>query len=266
MPFAHALEASAARGREMTRVSLADNGKMAAVMAPISDIERVLRKIDGYAVAANINSNKQCVIGGESAAVDAAVKIFKSEGIHALLIPVSHAFHTRIVAPASEPLRVVLNRLSVSTPKLPIVANVTGDFYPSSVEEIKEILVRQIASPVQWVKGLMTLYGHGVHMFVECGPKRALKGFTDDVIGESSDVWSLFTNSNRPGQIPTFNHALAGLYAAGFGAPQGQSRLEDDSAGRGVPPGYRPTDPTCHGLGCQPGARFITRDRARFRQ
>ncbi|MCG3193655.1 MAG: Acyl carrier protein [Thermoanaerobaculia bacterium] len=220
MPFAHALEASAARGREMTRVSLSDNGKMAAVMAPLQDIERVLRKINGYAVAANINSNKQCVIGGESAAVDAAVKIFKSEGIHAVLIPVSHAFHTRIVAPASEPLRVVLNRLSISLPRLPLVANVTGELYPHSVEEIKEILVRQIASPVQWVKGLTTLYGNGVRMFVECGPKRALKGFTDDVIGEHAGVWSLFTNHNRPGQLQTFNHALCGLYAAGYGAPK----------------------------------------------
>ena len=69
LPFADALEAVAARGREMTRVSMADNGKMAAVFAPIAEIERVLRTIDGYTVIANINSDKQAVIGGESRAI-----------------------------------------------------------------------------------------------------------------------------------------------------------------------------------------------------
>jgi malonyl CoA-acyl carrier protein transacylase len=57
MPFADALEAVSARGREMTQVSMADNGRMAAIFAPIGEIERILKTINGYVVIANINSN-----------------------------------------------------------------------------------------------------------------------------------------------------------------------------------------------------------------
>ncbi|MGE5344440.1 MAG: type I polyketide synthase, partial [Acidithiobacillales bacterium] len=183
MPFADALEAAAARGREMTQVSLEDNGQMAAIMAGVEEVEAVLATIDGYVVAANINSRAQCVIGGASAAVESAVGALQKRGVHAIRLPVSHAFHTEIVAPASGPLRKVLDRLRVSRPQRKLVANVTGDLYPATPDGIKEILQKQIASPVQWVKGLETLWAEGARTFVEVGPKRALKGFVDDVLG-----------------------------------------------------------------------------------
>ena len=216
MPFAHALEAAAARGSEMSKVSVDDNGRMAAVLAPYDVIMATLAEIDGYVVPANVNSGSQCVIGGESAAVDAAVALFEERGYRAIPIPVSHAFHTRIVAPASGPLRQVLDRLSISEPQLPLVANVTGQLYPQTVDGIKDILQEQIASPVQWVKGLETLYREGVRTFVEVGPKRALRGFVRDVFADHDDVVALMTNHPKTGTLPTFNQALCGLYAAGY--------------------------------------------------
>ena len=81
----------------------------------------------------------------------------KAAGQTAIRLPVSHAFHTSIVAPASEPLKVVLRRLNVAPPQLPLVANVNGEFYPTAPgceDEILDILGRQVASPVQFVKGL----------------------------------------------------------------------------------------------------------------
>ncbi len=216
MPFADALEAAAARGSEMSKVSMNDNGKMAAVIAPFEVVESTLKEIDGYVVPANINSSSQVVLGGESAAVEAAVALFENKGYQALLLPVSHAFHTRIVAPASDPLRRVLDRLHITPPRLPLVANVSGDFYPTEVETIKDILQQQIASPVQWVKGLQTLYANGVRTFVEAGPKRALKSFADDVFSAKTDVVSLLTNHPKTGEIQTFNQAICGLYAAGY--------------------------------------------------
>ncbi|KAA0249556.1 MAG: acyltransferase domain-containing protein, partial [Acidobacteria bacterium] len=219
LPFAHALEAASARGREMTNIRLEDNGCMAAVMAPLDVVDDFLSRIEGYVVKANINSVAQCVIGGETKAVEAAVKAFKKAGYAAVKIQVSHAFHTRIVAPASDPLGVVLDRLDVKVPRLPLVANVTGGLYPTTVPEIKETLKQQIANPVQWVKGLETLWAEGVRTFVEVGPKKALKGFTDDVLGHRPDLVSLATNHPKPSQPQTFNHALCGLWAAGYGAP-----------------------------------------------
>ncbi len=216
MPFADALEAVAARGSEMARVSMEDNGRMAAVLAPYEVVLETLSQVDGYVVPANINSYSQSVIGGASDAVVAASARFEEMGYRAIQIPVSHAFHTSIVAPASAPLRAVLDRLHITEAQLPVVANVTGDFYPHGVTAIKDILQTQVASPVQWVKGLETLYGAGVRMFVEVGPKRALRGFVRDVFREKEDVFALLTNHPKTGALPTFNQALCGLYAAGY--------------------------------------------------
>jgi acyl transferase domain-containing protein/acyl carrier protein/NAD(P)-dependent dehydrogenase (short-subunit alcohol dehydrogenase family) len=217
MPFAEALEASAARGAEMSRVKVDDNGWMAAVMAPLDVVLSTLNEIDGYVIPANINSYNQVVIGGASKAVERAIEVFTQKGYQAQRIPVSHAFHTRIVAPASGPLRKQLDRFHITPPRIPLVANVTGELYPTTVEEIKDILEKQIASPVQWVKGLETLYREGVRCFVEVGPKKALKGFVDDVLGSKPDVVSLFTNHPKTGTLQSFNQALCGLYAAGYG-------------------------------------------------
>lgn len=224
LPFADALEAVAARGSEMSRVSWEDNGRMAAVLAPYDVIMETLEKSAGYVVPANINSYSQCVIGGASDAVEEVSAIFEEQGYRAIQIPVSHAFHTEIVAPASGPLREVLDRLSFAEAKLPIVANVTGDFYPQTVDEIKDMLQVQVASPVQWVKGLETLYAAGIRTFVEAGPKRALRGFTRDVLKGKEAVRALLTNHPKQGELPTFNQALCGLYAAGYVGNLGRER------------------------------------------
>ena len=220
LPFEDALEAVSARGRGMTRVAVADKGKMAAVFAPLSEIERILKTVDGYVVIANINSDHQAVIGGATDAVTRAIDILKKTGFEVSELPVSHAFHTSIVAPASEPLRKELERLHLESPHLPIVANVDGEFYPTGpgvVPKMLDLLSKQVASPVQFVKGLRTLYEAGARIFVEVGPKKALQGFAEDVLGERGDVVSLFTNHPKFGDIASFNQALCGLYAAGLG-------------------------------------------------
>jgi malonyl CoA-acyl carrier protein transacylase len=218
LTFAEALEAAAARGREMSRVSFGDNGGMAAVMAPAAVVVEELSGIGGYVVPANLNARGQVVIGGETAALERAIEVLNTKGYQAQRLPVSHAFHTKIVAAAAGPLRRVLDRFDIRAPRVPLVANVTADFYPSDPEAIKDVLCQQIASPVRWVEGVERLYAAGARAFVEVGPKRALKGFVDDVLADRHDVMSLFTNRPRPKEIASFNQALAGLYAAGYGA------------------------------------------------
>jgi acyl transferase domain-containing protein/NAD(P)-dependent dehydrogenase (short-subunit alcohol dehydrogenase family) len=220
LPFEDSLEAVSARGRGMTQVATKDNGRMAAVFAPLEEIERILKTIDGYVVIANVNSNRQGVIGGASQAVEQAMEAFLKAGYDVTPLPVSHAFHTSIVAGASEPLRRVLEHLHLQSPRLPIVANTNGEFYPTGpnvVPQMLDILTQQVASPVQFVKGLRTLYDAGARVFVQVGPKKALQGFAEDVLGCNSDVVSLFTNHPKVGDIVAFNQALCGLYAAGLG-------------------------------------------------
>ncbi len=220
LPFTDSLEVVSARGRGMTQVAMKDNGRMAAVFAPLEEIERILKTIKGYVVIANVNSNRQAVIGGESEAVQRAMEAFLAVGFDVAALSVSHAFHTSIVAGASEPLRRVLEHLHLESPRLPIVANTNGEFYPMGpdvVPQMLDILTQQVASPVQFVKGLRTLYDAGARVFVEVGPKKALQGFAEDVLGSYSDVLSLFTNHPKLADAVAFNQALCGLYAAGLG-------------------------------------------------
>ena len=102
------------------------------------------------------------------------------------------------------------------------MANVTGEFYPADAtsETMLDYLGRQVASPVQFVKGLHTLYEAGARVFVEVGPKRALHGFVEDVLGEHDDVLALFTNHPKLGDVVSINQALCGLWAAGVGFDQ----------------------------------------------
>ncbi|MGE5814909.1 MAG: acyltransferase domain-containing protein, partial [Acidobacteriota bacterium] len=246
IPFADAIEAVSARGREMTRVAVADNGKMAAVSAPLKEIEKILRQVDGYVVIANVNSRRQAVIGGATAAVELAVPLFEKAGYTAVLLPVSHAFHTSIVAPASEPLRRQLSRLRLSSPKVPIVSNVTGEWYPTDGDvrtQMLDLLARQVAEPVQFTKGLDTLYASGARIFVEVGPKKALHGFVDEAFGDSADVLGLFTNHPKFDDAAAFNQALCGLYAAGLGQPAPTDAGQKPSAVEVRQPAERPAEP-----------------------
>ena len=229
LSFDASLEAVSARGREMASLSVDDNGAMAAVFAPLAEIERIVAETDGYVVVANINSTGQAVIGGATDAVERAVAAFQAAGMNASRIPVSHAFHTEIVAPVSEPLKASLRRLDVRPPSLPIVSNVTGDFYPADADAdtMLDLLGRQVASPVRFIHGLRTLYAAGARVFVEVGPKKALHGFVEDVLGDSEEgVLALFTNHPKQGDVASFNQALCGLYAAGLGyAEQAPAKL-----------------------------------------
>ncbi|MGM0619367.1 MAG: acyltransferase domain-containing protein, partial [Actinomycetota bacterium] len=219
LTFAAALEAVSARGHEMASLEVEDPGKMAAVFAPVEEVQRIADATDGYVVLANVNSTSQAVLGGASDAVEAAVATCTERGFTTFVLPVSHAFHTRIVADASEPLRRTLQRLELRAPQLPVVSNVTGGFYPTggdARERMLELLAEQVASPVQFVTGLESLREAGAEVVVEVGPKRALQGLASDVLGDDH-VLNLFTNHPKFADEAAFNQALCGLYAAGLG-------------------------------------------------
>ncbi|MGZ6266980.1 MAG: SDR family NAD(P)-dependent oxidoreductase [Candidatus Limnocylindrales bacterium] len=221
LSFEGAVRAVSARGQAVASLEIEDRGEMAAVFASPPEVERILHGIDGYVLVANFNSNSQAVISGASEAVAQATRAFETAGYRVAPLPISHAFHSQIVAPATEPLKRALAGLDLQPARLPIVANVSGEFYPAgpdSVSRMLDMLAAQMASPVQFVKGLHTLYEAGARVFVELGPKSALHGFVEDVLGDRMDVLSLFTNHPKLGDVVSFNHALCGLYATGLGA------------------------------------------------
>ena len=94
--------------------------------------------------------------------------------------------------------------------------------------------------PVQFVKGLWTLYDAGARVFVEVGPKHALRGFAADVLGEDK-VMALASNHPKLGDVPSFNTALCGLYASGLGA--GMEPLPREAAALGAAATAQPRFP-----------------------
>jgi len=222
MEFTDALRAVSARGREMANVEIPDKGKMSGIAASTKVVEEVLAEIPGYVVAANKNCPTQTVIAGASDAVEAAGEAFKSRGITVYPLPVSHAFHSSIVAPATEPLKAVLKRLNIQGPKRPITTNVTSNWYPTgegAAEAAIDNLAKQVAAPVEWVAQMERMYADGARIFVECGPKRALTGFTVAILKKRPHR-ALYTNHPKTGELRSFMDTLAGLIALGFPVAQ----------------------------------------------
>ena len=175
LKFKDALVAVSARAKEMTSVSIDDPGKMASVAAPYSDVERVINEIDGYIVPANKNSLVQTVIAGESDAIDKAIKVLIERGIRTVHLPVSHAFHSKIVAPAVSPLKEVLSRFEINEPKIPVISNVDASHETSPVV-IKKNLLTQLVSRTYWENSIRLLIKEGVRDFIEIGPGKVLRG------------------------------------------------------------------------------------------
>ncbi len=221
LKFHDALRAAAARGTEMGSVEVPDKGMMASITAPFSVIEEVLDNLEDYVIPANKNSPLMTVIAGETEGVKNAIKKFDQMGINSVILPTSHAFHTRIVAPANEPLKKFLEGLEINLPQIPITSNYDGEFYPLKCEEgfsIKETILPQISpqmsSPVEWTRQIENMHDDGASIFLEVGPKRALTTFCGQILKES-EHHSIMTNHPKQGGIRSFLNSLAQLSILG---------------------------------------------------
>ena len=214
-----ALRAAAARGTEMGNVVIDDTGLMASVTAPYDEIAKIIEEVDGYVIAANKNSPKMTVIAGETEPVKQAMAKFEAQGFQCTPLATSHAFHSRIVAPANEPLRRFLEGLDIRWPRIPITSNVDGGWYPmddgsDSKSAVLSKLAPQMASAVEWTSQINTMYDAGARLFVEVGPKRALTVFASQIL-EGKPSLPIMTNHPKAGGIATFLNALGSLALAG---------------------------------------------------
>ena len=98
---------------------------------------------------------------------------------------------------------------------MPVLSNVTGDFYPigpAAPAHIRDLLGKQFAAPVEWVKSLRRLHSEGIRIFVECGPKRVLTNLTLDTLPRA-EVLALASNHPKKGGIGQLMETLAALAA-----------------------------------------------------
>ncbi len=126
--------------------------------------------------AVNFNAPAQVVIAGHSAALARACEIARELGAkRALALPVSVAFHSSLLAPASDRLRARLREVTVRAPAMPVVNNIDVR-EAAAPDAIRDALARQVAGAVRWTEIVAHLVARGVTHVVECGPGKVLTG------------------------------------------------------------------------------------------
>jgi [acyl-carrier-protein] S-malonyltransferase len=163
------------RGRLMEESSKKYPGKMAAVLdLPAEKLKEICLK--SGAEIANLNCPGQVVITGKAEAVNQAMELCSQEGARGVIpLEVSGGFHSSLMLEASLELKLILDNISFSEPKVPVVSNYTAQ--PQyKVSQIRENLGYQIRSAVRWEASMRFILSEGVTNFYEFGPGKVLKG------------------------------------------------------------------------------------------
>ncbi len=159
-----------------------EGGAMSAVMGLSSDIiEEVCQSMTGTVSIANYNCPGQIVITGEADAVKRAGDVLKEKGAKRVIpLNVSGPFHSQMLIGAGERLKKDLEKVQMNELSVPYVANLTAD-YVTSPENVRELLEKQISSPVKWQQSVEKMLAEGVDTFVEIGPGKTLSSFVKKI-------------------------------------------------------------------------------------
>jgi [acyl-carrier-protein] S-malonyltransferase len=134
--------------------------------------------------AVNFNDPGQTVIAGSKAAVEKACEWVKANGAkRALPLPVSAPFHSRLMQPAAEKLRLRLAELTLAAPQIPLVNNIDVAVQ-TDADAIRDALYRQAFGPVRWVECVQAIKARGILNVVECGPGKVLAGLVKRIDAE----------------------------------------------------------------------------------
>ena len=161
------------------------NGAMAAILgldaaAVIAGCAQAQATFDAGSAevveAVNFNDPGQTVIAGSKAAVDKACEMLKAAGAkRALPLPVSAPFHSSLMKPAAEQLKVALAETVLATPTMPVINNIDVAVQ-TDADAIRNALYRQAFGPVRWVECVKAMQDRGANLLVECGPGKVLAG------------------------------------------------------------------------------------------
>ncbi len=167
------------RGEAFRDEGLKTKGAMAAIIgADIELVEKIVAKAGENDICqiANDNSIGQIVISGTENAILKSLDIAKEMGARkAIKLPVSGAFHSELIAKAGDKVRKGLENITINTPQIPIIANVTADLIKDK-SEISDLLVRQVTSRVRWTESVLKLKELGITDIVEIGSGNVLTG------------------------------------------------------------------------------------------
>ena len=177
LEFAAAVTLVRDRGRYMQAAVPAGGGAMAAILG-LDDAaaEAACAQAAQAEVveAVNYNAPGQIVIAGQASAVERAIAAAKARGAkRAVLLPVSVPAHSSLMQNAAAQLRERLAGLAFAVPRIAYLSAVDAQLHGDS-EEIRTLLVRQLASPVRWSATVLALTSGGANLLLECGPGKVL--------------------------------------------------------------------------------------------
>ncbi|MFC4557081.1 ACP S-malonyltransferase [Virgibacillus kekensis] len=182
--FKEALPLVATRGRLMEEAFPKGKGAMAAVLGMSQeDIVQALEELgdDEVVDIANLNCPGQIVISGSKEGIDHASTLLKEKGAKRVLpLNVSGPFHSRLMEAANEQFSKELNKVEFNNASIPVYANVTAEPVTDK-DEVKELLIRQLYSPVRFEESIRNMIDQGVDAFVEVGNGKVLSGLVKKI-------------------------------------------------------------------------------------
>ncbi len=181
LEFKDALQLVYLRGTLMAEAGKRSSGTMAAIIGMEANklsalCEEVETKTGSVVRPANFNSPGQIVISGSPFGVQEVMRLSKENGVRmAKELSVSGAFHSPLMQYAADGLREALQSTEITEPSIPVFSNVTAEPV-KDIEDIRNLLVEQLTSPVRWEQSVKNMYDMGVREFVEYGPGKVLQG------------------------------------------------------------------------------------------
>lgn len=178
MSFEDGLRVVQQRGRAMQDAADATpSGMVSVLMLSLEQVQEIRDQASatGLIEIANYLCPGNLVLSGETVACEKAVELAEAAGARVVPLAVAGAFHTNIMKPADDRLAEALANVELQAPRIPVVSNVDVAAHTDSAE-LKDILVRQVVSPVRWEDTMRSFVDSGVEQFYEIGPGRVLTG------------------------------------------------------------------------------------------
>jgi len=195
--FTEAMKLVADRARFMQQAVPAGQGGIAAILGLEDEAVRQLceQASQGEVLdAVNFNTPGQVVIAGTATAVARALEQSKAAGAkRAVRLPMSVPAHSRLMHPAAKQMAERLKQADIRPPQIPVIHNMHVQT-ESSPDAIRNVLVRQIESPVRWVETIQKMAVEGVTQIVECGPGKVLTGLNKRIV-KTLETYSVYDPS-----------------------------------------------------------------------
>jgi acyl transferase domain-containing protein len=206
-----------ARGQAMAapKNSGFDAGAMLAVKEEVEKVVVEIRDFPQITVS-NVNSSRQIVLAGATAAIHQVQQVLQERGYDPVLLPVSAAFHTSLVRHAQEPFADAVAKIPFQQAKIPVYTNVMGKPYPAEPQAMQEILKKHLINPVLFRDEIENIYAAGGRCFVEFGPRHVLTNLVKDTLGDRPHLAVALNTSPQKNSDHQLREAVVQLQVAGL--------------------------------------------------